>query len=71
VYNLFDSNKVTINDLNHGGAYGNGYIENLHVENKETYKKLIESQEKQIESLKKQIERPEKQLEFLRSLLVK
>jgi transcriptional regulator with XRE-family HTH domain len=58
VYNLFDSNKITIHSqTNHEGAYGNGYIENLHVENKEAYKKLIEMQEKQIEFLRSLLEK--------------
>jgi transcriptional regulator with XRE-family HTH domain len=65
IYKLFDSNKITIkNQTFNEGVYGNGYIENLHVESKEAYKKLIEAQEKEIEYLKKQID-------FLHSLLTK
>jgi transcriptional regulator with XRE-family HTH domain len=58
---FFDSIKLTIqNQTNENGAYGNGYVENLNIENKETTKKLIETLEKEIEHLKTEIE-------FLRS----
>jgi transcriptional regulator with XRE-family HTH domain len=36
---FFDSSKLTIHSqTNNEGAFGNGYIENLHIENKETVK---------------------------------
>jgi transcriptional regulator with XRE-family HTH domain len=58
---FFDSTRLTIqNQTNNEGAYGNGYIENLHIENKETTQKLIQTLEKEIDYLKKEIE-------FLRS----
>ena len=60
---FFDSMKLTIqNQTNNEGSYGNGYVENLHIENKETFKKLIQTLEGEIEHLKKEIE-------FLRSIV--
>lgn len=63
ILSLLDSSSISIqNYTNQEGAYGNGYVENLHVENKETTKKLIQTFENEIEHLKKEIE-------FLRSIV--
>ena len=60
---LLDSSKITIqNQTNNDGAYGNGYVENLHIENKETTKKLIQTLESENQHLKKEIE-------FLQSII--
>ncbi|MCL2097438.1 MAG: helix-turn-helix transcriptional regulator [Bacteroidales bacterium] len=61
---FFDSPKLTIQtQTNNEGAYGNGYIENLHIENKETLQKLIQILENENQHLKTEIE-------FLRSSLI-
>jgi len=60
---FLDSSKLTIqNQTNNEGAYGNGYVQNLHVENKEAFKKLIQTQENEIIHLKSEIE-------FLRAMV--
>ena len=60
---LLDSSKITIKSQTFNKeAYGNGYVENLHVENKETSQKLIQTLENENQHLKKEIE-------FLRSLV--
>ena len=60
---FWDSSKLTIHSqINNEGAYGNGYIENLHIENKEATKKLIQTLENENHHLKKVIE-------FLQSML--
>jgi len=60
---LLDSSKLTIqNQTNHEGAYGNGYVQILHVENKEALNKLIQTLEKENGHLKTEIE-------FLRSIV--
>jgi transcriptional regulator with XRE-family HTH domain len=60
---FLDTSKLTIqNQTNSEGAYGNGYIENLYVENKETFKKLIQTLENEIDHLKTEIE-------FLRTII--
>ena len=60
---FLDSSKLSIqNQTNNEGAYGNGYIENLHVENKETAQKLIHTLENEIEHLKTEIK-------FLRGII--
>ena len=65
VSTLLDSSKLTIhNQTNSEGAYGNGYIENLHVENKESTKKIIQTLEDKVQHLKKENE-------FLLSMLEK
>jgi len=57
ISSFFDSSKLTIqNQTNNEGAYGNGYVENLYIENKETLKKFIQSLEDEIEHMKKEIE---------------
>jgi len=62
VSTFFASSLTIQNQTNHEGAYGNGYVENLHIENKETFKKLIQTLENENEHLKKEIE-------FLRSMV--
>ena len=60
---FWDSTKLSIqNQTNNEGAYGNGYVENLYIENKETLKKLIQTLENEKEHLKTEIE-------FLRSII--
>ena len=62
---LLDSSKLTIHSqTNSEGSYGNGYIENLHVENKEATKKIIQTLENKVQHLKSENE-------FLRSMLEK
>ena len=60
---FLDSSKLTIQSQTYNEvAYGNGYVENLYVENKETLKKLIQTLENENEHLKTEIE-------FLRSMV--
>ena len=62
---FLDSSKLTIqNQTNNEGSYGNGYIENLHLENKESTKKIIQTLEDKVQHLKSENE-------FLRSMLEK
>jgi len=57
ILTFLDSSKINIqNQTNEEGAYGNGYVENLHVENKETLKKLIQTMENENQYLKTEIE---------------
>jgi len=60
---FYDFSKLTIqNQTNNEGAYGNGYIENLYIENKETIKDLIQTLKNENMHLKKEVE-------FLRSMI--
>ena len=51
---LFDSSKITIQNQNNEGV-GSGYIENLHIENKEMHEKLIEQYEQRLKDKDEQI----------------
>jgi len=63
ISNLTGASKITIqNQTNHEGAYGNGHVENLYLENRETTNKLIQTLENENLHLKKEID-------FLRSLV--
>ena len=65
VSTLLDASKITIqNQTNNEGTFGNGYVENLHIENKENMQKLIQTLENENLHLKNEIE-------FLRSLVLK
>ena len=55
IIDFFDSSKITIQNQNIEGAFGNGYVENLHMENKETYEKLIEQYEQRLKEKDEQI----------------
>ncbi|QAR29873.1 XRE family transcriptional regulator [Ornithobacterium rhinotracheale] len=60
ISSLLGSEKLTINHQeNHEGSFGNGYIQNLHIENKEVYEKLIKNLEEQIDFLKKRLDKYE------------
>ena len=60
---LFDSSKVTIQNQNVEGTYSNGYVENLHIENKEMHEKLIEQYEQRLKDKDEQIALLKKMLE--------
>ena len=63
ILTFLDTSKLTIQtQTNNQGAYGNGYVENLYIENKETFKKLIQTLEIENQHLKTEIE-------FLRSMV--
>ena len=63
ITDLLDTSRLNIqNQTNNDGSYGNGYIENLYIENKETTQKLIQTLENENGHLKKEIE-------FLRSMI--
>ena len=66
VSSFLDSSKLTIHNQTYNeGAYGNAcYVENLHLENKESTKKIIQTLEDKVQHLKKENE-------FLRSMLEK
>jgi len=64
IFAFLDSSKLTIQtQTNNEGAYGNGYVENLHVENKEIAQKLVQTLENENQHLKAEIE-------FLRSSIM-
>ncbi len=57
IIDFFEVDKVTIqNQTNNEGAYANGYVQNLHIENKEVYEKLLKSKDEQIRLLNNTIE---------------
>lgn len=62
VIDFFNSDKFTIHNQNYEGAYGNGYVQNLNVENKEATEKLIKSYEIRIKE-------KDEQIAFLKSLI--
>ena len=67
---LLDSSKITIqNQTNNEGAYCNGYVENLHIEAKETVKKIIQTLEDNIQQLKDENQHLRSEVEFLRSIV--
>lgn len=57
ISDFFELDKIVIqNQTNNEGAFGNGYIQNLHIENKEIYEKLLKSKDEQIILLNKFLE---------------
>lgn len=57
IIDFFDVDKMIIqNQTNNDGSFGNGYVQNLHIENKEIYEKLLKSKDEQIALLTKIIE---------------
>jgi len=62
IIDFFDSDRMVIQTQNNNdGAFGNGYIQNLHIENKEAYEKLLKSKDEQIDLLNRMVEKLMKQ----------
>jgi transcriptional regulator with XRE-family HTH domain len=58
IIEFFDTDKMVIqNQTNNEGSFGNGYVQNLHIENKEIYEKLLKSKDDQISLLNKIVEK--------------
>ena len=58
IIDFFDADRMVIqNQTNNDGSFGNGYIQNLTIENKEIYEKLLKSKDEQIAILTKIIEK--------------
>ena len=68
ITDFLDSSRLTIQNQTNND-YANGYVENLHVENKETTQKLIQSLEDNIQQLKDENQHLKKEIEFLRSMI--
>ncbi|GIZ14676.1 helix-turn-helix domain-containing protein [Capnocytophaga catalasegens] len=65
VTDFFNDSKFHIQQqTNYEGSYGNGYVQNLTIENKEVTNKLIESYESRLKE-------KDEQIAFLKSLLKK
>jgi len=63
ILTFLDSSRISIqSQTNSEGAYGNGYVENLYIENKEMLNKVIQTLENENRHLKKEIE-------YLRSIV--
>jgi transcriptional regulator with XRE-family HTH domain len=63
ISDFLDNSKISIqNQTNSDVEFVNTCVENLHIENKETTKKLIQALEEEIQHLKNEVE-------FLRSLV--
>ncbi len=56
IIDFFDVDKVSIQNQNNNES-GFGYVQNLHIENKEVYEKLLKSKDEQIQLLSKTIEK--------------
>jgi transcriptional regulator with XRE-family HTH domain len=63
---FWDMPKITIQNQSNND-YANGYVENLHIENKEAQNKLIQTLEDNIQQLKDDNQHLKKQIEFLQS----
>lgn len=58
IIDFFDADRMIIQkQTNKEGAFGNGYVQNLHIENKEIYEKLLQSKDDQISLLNKIIDK--------------
>jgi len=65
---FLDMPKITIQNQSNN-EYANGYVENLHIENKETQNKLIQTLEDTIQQLKGENQYLKKQIDFLQSII--
>ena len=58
IIDFFDADKLKIDTQNnYEGSYGNGFIQNLYIENKEIYEKLLKSKDEQIALLSSLVNR--------------
>jgi transcriptional regulator with XRE-family HTH domain len=63
---LGDDGRNVFNQTNNTESTISGYVENLHIENKETMSKLIESYKERIEELKILNSELKKEIDFLK-----
>lgn len=58
IIDFLDVDRMIIQTQNNtDGAFGNGYVQNLHIENKEILEKLLQSKDEQIAVLNKIIDK--------------
>src|SRR5690606_4498531 len=58
IIDFFDADRMVIqNQTNNEGAFGNEYVENLNVGNKDVCEQLLKSKDEQIELLTKMIDK--------------
>lgn len=62
ILDFFNNDRFVIHNQNYDNAYGNAYVQNLTIENKEATAKLIESYELRIKE-------KDEQISFLKSLI--
>lgn len=64
IIDFFNTDRYIIHNQNYDNAYGNAYVHNLTIDNKETTQKLIASYEERLKE-------KDEQILFLKSLLEK
>lgn len=69
IIDFFNSDKFTIHNQNYEGAYGNGYVQNLNIENKEATEKLIASYEERIKEYQERLKEKDEQIALLKALV--
>lgn len=58
IIDFLDVDRMIIQTQNNtDGVFGNGYVQNLHIENKEIYERLLQSKDEQINLLNKIIDK--------------
>lgn len=68
IIDFFNNDRYIINNQNYDNAYGNAYVQNLTIENKDANEKLIASYEQRISEYQERLKEKDEQISFLKTL---
>lgn len=69
IIDFFNNDRYIINNQNYDNAYGNAYVQNLTIENKDANEKLIASYEQRISEYQERLKEKDEQISFLKILI--
>ncbi|EKB59461.1 helix-turn-helix domain-containing protein [Bergeyella zoohelcum] len=69
IIDFFNNDRYIINNQNYDNAYGNAYVQNLTIENKDANEKLIASYEQRISEYQERLKEKDEQISFLKTLI--
>lgn len=69
IIDFFNNDRYIIHNQNYDSAYGNAYVHNLTIENKEATEKLIASYEERIKEYQERLKEKDEQIALLKALL--
>lgn len=69
IVDFFNNDRYIIHNQNYDSAYGNAYVHNLTIENKEATEKLIASYEERIKEYQARLKEKDEQIALLKALV--
>lgn len=69
IVDFFNNDRYIIHNQNYDSSYGNAYVHNLTIENKEATEKLIASYEERIKEYQERLKEKDEQITLLKALV--